>query len=93
MNDLIEPQPQAIPNDTMSIWQLVIADMEDREQFGLHKHKTYLQIDDGRDHLVDAYQEALDLAVYLRQEIEQRKVDHERDQHHERNGPLPPGQA
>lgn len=29
--------------------------------------------DNGRDHLVDAYQEALDLAVYLRAEIEKRK--------------------
>jgi ribosomal protein S10 len=89
MSDLIEPQPQAIPNDTVSIWKLVIADMEKREQFGLRKHKTYLQIDDGRDHLIDAYQEALDLAVYLRQEIEQRRVDHERDQHHKADRPVP----
>jgi hypothetical protein len=29
------------------------------------------------------------LAVYLRQEIEQRRVDHERDQHHKADRPVP----
>ena len=37
------------------------------------EHGTPLQAHNGRDPLVDAYQEALDLAVYLRQAIEERR--------------------
>ena len=55
------------------IWELVIADMRGRDEHGKRKYGIALRADDGRDHLVDAYQEALDLAVYLRQEIEARK--------------------
>lgn len=33
-----------------------------------------LQAHNGRDPLVDAYQEALDLVVYLRQAIEERRA-------------------
>lgn len=41
--------------------------------FGRQKYGTPLTADNGRDPLVDAYQEALDLVVYLRQAIEERK--------------------
>lgn len=68
-------QPDPIHNAGESMWQLVIRDMEARESFGKAEYGTVLQINDGRDHLVDAYQEALDLAVYLKQEIEQRRHD------------------
>jgi len=36
------------------------------------KYHTYLLTHNGRDALIDAYQEALDLAMYLRQAIEER---------------------
>lgn len=65
-------QPDPIPNDGVSIWQLVMQDFRAREEFGMRKYGTPLQINNGRDHLRDAYEEALDQAVYLRQEIEAR---------------------
>lgn len=71
-------RPQAAPiKDTVapSAHDLVIADLQDRRRFGLEKYGTLLQHDNGRDHLVDAYQEVLDLTVYLRNEIERRKYD------------------
>ena len=55
-------------------WELVLADMAERRQVGIAKYGTALQPDNGRDALVDAYQEALDLCVYLRAAIEQRRA-------------------
>jgi hypothetical protein len=48
--------------------------MKDRDRIGREKYGTPLQPHNGRDSLVDAYQEALDLCVYLRNEIEERKA-------------------
>lgn len=69
---LNEEQPPPIKNVEPSVWHLVMADMEDRNKVGKLKYGTYLQPHNGRDALVDAYQEALDLAVYLRQVIYER---------------------
>lgn len=66
-------QPAPVPNDGASMHDLVIADMASRKAFGLAKYGTPLQIGNGRDGLQDAYEEALDLIVYLRQEIEERR--------------------
>lgn len=65
------PEPKPIANDAPSIHDLVIRDIEDRKQFGLQKYGTTLQPGNGRRSLVDAYQEVLDLAVYLRQHFEE----------------------
>lgn len=54
------------------IWRLVIADMEARRLVGIERYGTPLQPFNGRDALIDAYQEALDLVAYLRQAIEER---------------------
>lgn len=70
----IEDQPPPVPNERPAIWDLVIADMRERDTVGRKRYGTPLQAGNGRDALVDAYQEALDLAAYLRQEIEERKV-------------------
>jgi hypothetical protein len=51
---------------------LVIADIQSRKDFGLAKYGTPLQAGNGRDGLKDAYEEAIDLLVYLRQGIEER---------------------
>ncbi len=45
----------------------VIADIEARKEIGLKRYGTLLQAFNGRDALLDAYQEALDLCQYLRQ--------------------------
>lgn len=66
-------EPAPIPTDETPIWELVIEDMKERDAEGRKKYGTPLQASNGRDALVDAYQEVLDLAVYLRQEIERRK--------------------
>lgn len=65
-------QPEPIPNASRPIWELVIEDMRDRDHVGRVRYGTPLQAHNGRDALVDAYQEALDLCVYLRQAIEER---------------------
>jgi len=67
-------QPPPIPNNGRpAIWDLVIADMKARDQVGRERYGTPLQAFNGKDALLEAYQEALDLAVYLRQAIEERE--------------------
>lgn len=66
-------QPQQPPRpSTGDIQALVMGDLSKRRDFGIAKYGTPLQAFNGRDALMDAYQEALDLAVYLRQAIEER---------------------
>ena len=65
-----QPPPRPAKGD---VWRLVIADMENRRTTGITRYGTPLQANNGRDALVDAYQEVLDLAVYLRQVIEERQ--------------------
>lgn len=65
-------QPTPTPNSSKPIWELVIADMQERDRVGTEKYGTPLQAHNGRDALLDAYAEALDLVVYLRQAIEER---------------------
>lgn len=55
-----------------AIWDLVIADMHARDKLGEERYGTRLRANNGRDVLKDAYEEALDLAVYLRQAIAER---------------------
>ncbi len=57
------------------ITPLVIADMEERSAFGKEKYGEPLTAFNGRDTLMDTYQEGLDLVVYLRQMIEERDGD------------------
>lgn len=69
---LATPEPAPIATDGPAIWDLVVADMRERDASGFAKYRTRLQAGNGRDALVDAYQEALDLVVYLRQAIAER---------------------
>jgi hypothetical protein len=66
------PQPPPKPRNSRPIWELVIEDMQSRDAVGRERYGTPLQAHNGRDSLVDAYQEALDLSVYLRQAIEEK---------------------
>lgn len=68
----IEEQPDPTPGTTRPVWELVVEDMQARDRHGREEYGTPLQINNGRDMLVDAYFECLDMAVYLRGEIEQR---------------------
>ncbi len=69
---LSTPEPPPSANDSEPIWDMVIRDMRERDDFGRKNYGTPLQAGNGRDPLVDAYQEALDLCVYLRQAIAER---------------------
>lgn len=55
-----------------AIWDLVIEDMRQRDALGCRRYGKRLTANNGRDALRDAYEEALDLAVYLRQAIQER---------------------
>lgn len=55
------------PNDLPSIQALVMQDLQSRTELGVQRYGTPLQPFNGRDALLDAYEEALDLATYLRQ--------------------------
>jgi hypothetical protein len=65
-------QPLPIPNDAPDIQSQVIADVTARRELGIARYGTPLQPDNGRDALRDAYEEALDLAMYLKQAIVER---------------------
>lgn len=79
-----EHQPAPIKNENRAIQDLVIEDLQTwvsnarwrvigdiqaRKEVGLQRYGTLLQAYNGRDALMDAYQEALDLAQYLKQAI------------------------
>lgn len=53
---------------------LVRADLEERERLGVQRYGTPLYAHNGRDALRDAYEEALDLACYLKQAILERPI-------------------
>ncbi len=71
MSNLINEQTPPIPSKG-DVWLLVLKDMEDRRKMGIEKYGTPLQPFNGRDPLVDLYQELLDACVYIRQAIEER---------------------
>lgn len=64
-----EPPPR--PGGGPSIHDLVIEELTDRKKFGLRKYGTPLQAWNGRRASRDALDEVLDLAVYLRQMIQE----------------------
>ena len=59
-------------NDNEAIQNLVIVDIEKRREVGTKRYGTPLQAFNGRDALRDAYEEALDLAIYLKQCLVER---------------------
>jgi len=70
---LTSEQTAPTPNEGPPVWDLVMADMRERDAEGRRRYGTPLQPFNGRKPLVDAYQEALDQVVYLRQEIYERE--------------------
>ena len=67
----IEKQP--MPSGSgVDIANLVHADIEARVEYGVAHYGERLTSHNGRDALADAYQEALDLAMYLRQVLYER---------------------
>lgn len=67
------PEPAPLPGVARSTWDLVIEDMAERDRLGAGKVRRSAPARQRPRHLVDAYQECLDQALYLRAEIEKRK--------------------
>lgn len=65
---LIRPQrkPRKSLKKSPAIWDLVMDDMALRKAFGKEKYGVNLQAWNGRDNLIDLYQELLDACVYIR---------------------------
>jgi hypothetical protein len=51
----------------------VINDLNARAEMGLHKYNTLLMTNNGRDALLDLYQELLDAVMYLKQFMLERE--------------------
>lgn len=64
-----QPDPE---KGNADIWPLVLDDIRAKVNAGRVKYGTVLQSHNGRDALLDAYQEAIDLVFYLRQVIVER---------------------
>lgn len=67
-----QPKPQA--NEHPPIVPQVIADLQARMQLGIDRYGVALQPANGRNMLQDAYEEAQDLTIYLKGEIETEKL-------------------
>ena len=61
-----EPMPIVGKTDVLPE---VIKDLQSRDKIGTQKYGTTLQTHNGRNSLMDAYQEALDLVMYLKQAL------------------------
>jgi hypothetical protein len=62
-------QPAPVATTGPAIWDLVIDDMHARDRVGRQRYGVPLQANNGRNSIRDAYEEALDLVVYLRQHM------------------------
>lgn len=73
MSDLYSTkiQPDPLPGDKV-VLDHVISDLITRAYAGKQIYGTFLMTNNGRDALVDAYQEALDLCMYLKQALLER---------------------
>lgn len=70
-------QPMPVVNDHPDIQTLVLRDIATRREVGIDRYGTALQPFNGRDMLLDAYEEAIDLAIYLRGLLYERdEVNH-----------------
>jgi hypothetical protein len=68
-------QPRPAPGRATETAELVIADLRERARLGRAKYGEPHRADNGRDHLIDLYQEQLDAAQYIRAEIERRRLE------------------
>lgn len=66
MHDKSQPPPR--PGD-IEVVPEVIADLRARSEMGRAKYGTTLRAMNGRSALTDAYQEALDMACYMKQRL------------------------
>jgi hypothetical protein len=80
MTDATTQQPLPKPGQEVVLFH-VLDDFKRRAETGKAQYGTYLETHNGRDALVDAYQEALDLCMYLKQTIMERDAEQRRQYH------------
>jgi hypothetical protein len=64
----VETVALVAPAEERPVWELLAADGRARDAFGAAKYGVRHQRDNGRDHAVDVYQEALDGMMYAHAE-------------------------
>lgn len=69
---MVEKNTFRLKDSYMTIFDLVHLDLDKREDIGTKEYGVPLKPFNGRDALWDAYEEALDLVMYLRQAIYER---------------------
>lgn len=62
-----ESQPLPTRNNSVDIQSLVIGDVMRRRQLGIERYGTPVQAHNGRNALLDLYEELIDAAVYCKQ--------------------------
>jgi len=68
------PQPKPMTEDGSTlVLPHVLADLQARADWGLAKYQTYLHTNNGRDAMVDLYQELLDAVMYAKQSLLERE--------------------
>lgn len=68
-----EPEPAPVITEGAVVWHFVVNAVKARVEMGVQKYGTPLQAGNGRDALMDAFQEAIDLVMYLGQVILERE--------------------
>lgn len=74
---ITDHQPPPVRSNRPAVQDLVIADVGARRDVGIERYGTVLQVFNGRSGILDAYQESLDLVVYLRQVLAEVAATHE----------------
>lgn len=69
-----DSQPMPSAGTGPAIHELVQADLQRRLELGTRRYGQPLRAYNGRSALQDAYEEALDLACYLRQRLEEERL-------------------
>lgn len=72
MIDASIPEPQPVGHG-QKVLPFVLDQLRRRAEMGKAKYGDFLKIDNGRDAIMDAYQELLDLTMYLGQAILERE--------------------
>lgn len=69
MSDVRDPdrdQVAPVPNDNPSCHDLVIEDLKERKEFGFNKYQSLLQPGNGRNMMLDFYEELQDALCYAK---------------------------
>lgn len=71
MSTVAEHQPDPKPGKQVVLHE-VLKDFTDRAEAGKLKYGTYLETHNGRDALMDMYQEMIDMVMYAKQALMER---------------------